>query len=166
MKITVNRFRRQHDNVMQQATAILHLADKLDTETSGSLARGIGARLTKISSDLRIHFAQEDSLLYPRLIESDDPEVAAVARTFFDEMGSLGPAFEKFSATWTRIGAIGADPLRFQREANAIFLALSGRVERENEHLYPLADRIVVAHPETCVSQNSGADGGTRTRTA
>ena len=51
----------------------------------------------KLSSTLIGHLKLEDWALYPRLIESGDPEIAAAGEMFRDEMGGLAPAFLPFS---------------------------------------------------------------------
>ena len=95
----------------------------------------------RLSGLLISHLKAEDWVLYPPLLESDDPQVAGVARRFVDEMGGLAQAFTMFVERWDAL-AIEADWPRYQREARGIVEALSGRIVRENRELYPLLDRI------------------------
>jgi hemerythrin-like domain-containing protein len=132
--------RRQHD-------AAITLVLKIEDEVGGwgavpSRAQAYAATLllAKLTGLLRIHFAQEDRLLYPSLIASARGGVATVARQFFEEMGQIGPLFDAFAERWRSADAILGDAAGFRREAKALFAALAKRVQRENEILYPLAD--------------------------
>src|SRR3954447_6122577 len=57
-------------------------------------------------STLLAHLKLEDWALYPRLIESGEPEIASAGEAFRDEMGGLAPAFLAYSNKWnaTNIG--------------------------------------------------------------
>ena len=95
----------------------------------------------RLSSLLIAHLKAEDWVLYPPLLQSDDLQVAGVARQFVDEMGGLAQAFTVFVERWDAL-SIEADWPRYQREARGIVDALSSRIVRENRDLYPLLDRI------------------------
>lgn len=139
-----DNLRRQHDAALALVTEIVDEGRYLsgDSEAErGARASVIAMQLSKLTGLLRIHFAQEDRMLYPRLMRSADAETAAVATRFFDEMGGLGAAYEQFAERWTRLGAIAAAPDAFIAEAESVFAALGNRIERENRELYPLADR-------------------------
>jgi len=99
---------------------------------------GVRKRLT---TKLIAHLKAEDGLLYPRLLESKDAEVAATARTFVEEMGGLADAFNAYVESW--------DAFRIEREwgqykahpAN-IIAALRCRITRENREIYPLLEQL------------------------
>lgn len=102
------------------------------------LARLIG----KLNALLRVHFAYEDSILYPLLMRSGDGEAAALAYRFGDEMGALAAEFEDFARRWSGPTVIAAMFELFREEATALFAELGARIERENDLLYPLVQRV------------------------
>lgn len=98
--------------------------------------------LAKLAGMLRIHFAQEDNLLYPALMESPSAHVATTARAFFEDIGQIGPAFVAYVQRWCATEAILADPAGFRRETEAQIATLTDRISREDRDLYPLADAL------------------------
>ena len=94
----------------------------------------------RLSSLLIAHLKAEDWVLYPPLLESDDPEISRVARNFVDEMGGLAASYSIFMERWDALG-IQADWTHYQKEARAISKALGNRIVRENRELYPLVER-------------------------
>ena len=82
--------RRQHDGAIALVVEIKKLALRLDE--IGNPYRA-GLKLAKLTGLLRIHFAQEDKLLYPYMIRSAHPDASNVAADFQTEMGGLGVAY-------------------------------------------------------------------------
>ena len=95
----------------------------------------------ELSSTLIAHLKAEDWALYPRLMASGDPAVAATAKTFSDEMGGLADAFGLYSQRWDAM-SIQTNWSGFCHDTRGIIEALTVRITRENRDLYPLADRI------------------------
>jgi hemerythrin-like domain-containing protein len=95
----------------------------------------------RLSSLLIGHLKAEDWVLYPPLLSSADPQVAAIARQFVDEMGGLAQAFTVYVERWDAL-SIESDWTRYQRESRGIIEALTNRIIRENQELYPLLERI------------------------
>jgi hypothetical protein len=91
---------------------------------------------------LRVHLAYEDTILYPLMMSSGDGEAAATAQLFALETGSLAPEFEEFARRWSGPTAIGTMFDLFREEATLLFASLGARIERENDLLYPLAERV------------------------
>ena len=94
----------------------------------------------QLTATLIAHLKAEDWLLYPRLLASTDPAIAATARAFNEEMGGLAAAFSSYSETWNAT-AIAADWLGYCEASRAIIEALTNRIVRENRELLPLLDR-------------------------
>ena len=138
MSRTAN-LRRQHDAVVDMVEAIVARAGALEQD---GVPYEMSLLLAKLTGTLRIHFAQEDRTLYPNMIASRHKDASATAAAFRAEMGGLGAQFEAFATRWQTAGALAADPDGFRGEAKAIFSALGGRIARENDRLYPLADAI------------------------
>lgn len=131
--------RRQHDAAIALVGEIKALAQRLNEPGNPYC---VGLKLAKLTGLLRIHFAQEDKLLYPYMIRSDHADASNVASEFQAEMGGLGATYEAFAARWSSGEAIAAASDQFRAEADGVFAALGRRISRENEQLYPLADAI------------------------
>ncbi len=95
----------------------------------------------RLSSVLIAHLKAEDWVLYPPLLSSADPEVADTARRFVDEMGGLAQAFTVYVERWDAL-SIESDWPRYQSETRGIIEALTNRIIRENQELYPLLERV------------------------
>lgn len=131
--------RRQHDAAVALVETITASIRKYRDTAD---AYEISLNLAKLNGLLRIHFAQEDRSLYPAMRVSPDPEVAATAEAFQQEMGDLGQAFATYVGRWGTSSAIAAQFVQFRDESAAVFGALANRIERENHNLYPLADAM------------------------
>ena len=95
----------------------------------------------KLSGLLIAHLKAEDWVLYPPLLSSADPKVAETARDFVDEMGGLAQAFTVYVERWDAL-SIESNWPRYQQESRGIIDALTKRIIRENQELYPLLERI------------------------
>jgi iron-sulfur cluster repair protein YtfE (RIC family) len=122
-----DRFRRQHDELHK-------LALEIETALSGAEfpgnAREVRRMMARLKGKLMVHSTMENDALYPRLLAHTDPVVRGRARAMFDER-------------------IEADPKRFADHTREIFAKLLRRMERENDELYPLADREEDGVPRT-----------------
>lgn len=114
--------------------------ERLNTRDDAMECARLMAKLTGI---LRFHLAAEDNSLYPRMQASPDPEVSQTAAAFAAEMGGLAELFEDFVSNWPDGAAIFVNPEGFRTEAALVFSALSRRIKRENDELYPLADTMI-----------------------
>ena len=139
MKARIDSLRQQHDAAEEMAATIMSLvASYRDEFDAIAIARLIG----KLNVLLRVHLAYEDTVLYPLMMRSGDQEAAALALQFSDEMGSLAPKFEEFVRRWSGPTIIAAMFDTFREEATLLCAALGARIERENDLLYPLAERL------------------------
>ncbi len=100
----------------------------------------ISPLLKELSATLIGHLRDEDLMLYPSLIGSDDPIVASTARAFNEQMGGLAADYRTYAARWTS-AAIESDWRGFCADSTAIVEALVQRILRENRELYPLLER-------------------------
>jgi iron-sulfur cluster repair protein YtfE (RIC family) len=139
VKARIDLLRQQHDAAEEMAAAIMSLvASYRDDYDAIPIARLIG----KLNVLLRVHLAYEDTILYPDMISGGDGEAAALAFQFSKEMGSLAPEFEDFVRRWSGPTIIAAMFDTFHEEATSLMAALGARIERENDLLYPLAERL------------------------
>jgi hypothetical protein len=95
----------------------------------------------ELTSTLIAHLKAEDWVLYPRLLSSKDPNVAATANAFIEEMGGLAAAFAGYNDKWPA-PAIHANWAGYCEHSGAIIAALTNRISRENRELYPLLEAI------------------------
>lgn len=138
MSRTAN-LRRQHDAAFELANEILTLSEGPGAARNASRIALVLAKLTGL---LRIHFAQEDRVIYPHMLQSADRTTAAVAHAFQAEMGNLGKQFSDYAQRWGSSRAIAEDFERFLSESKVTLNAVVQRMRRENAELYPLADAL------------------------
>jgi iron-sulfur cluster repair protein YtfE (RIC family) len=138
LSIDIENLRRQHDAAEEMAAHIVAIVTSYRDEYD---AIGIAQLIGKLNALLRVHFAHEDSVLYPLMIRSGDGEAATMACRFNVEMGSLASEFEEFARRWSGPTVIAGMFDLFCEEATDLFAALGARIERENDLLYPLAQR-------------------------
>lgn len=134
-----SNLRAQHDAVEVMIDQIF--AD-IDHYRSDKDAFPLTLKLARLAGILRTHFALEDEILYPSMIESDHREAAVTARVFRTEHGNLASQFERFIDRWSKSAAIAASLRQFEFEAGMLFATLRDRIDRENRELYPLAEQI------------------------
>ena len=95
----------------------------------------------RLSNHIISHLKSEDWLLYPPLLASPDPGIAATAQQFVKEMGGLAKAFSDFVTGWDAL-KIEANWAEYCRETSGILDALMNRLVRENRELLPLLEKV------------------------
>ena len=95
----------------------------------------------RLTTKLIAHLKDEDWLLYPRLLESEDPHIASTAQAFVEEMGGLAKAFTAYVESWDAF-RIEREWPQYKTETAGIIAALRCRITRENRELYPLLERL------------------------
>ncbi len=95
--------------------------------------------LNLLSAKISVHLTMEDNYFYPALLKHNDEEVQKKARIFIEEMGHIKKAYSEYNAKW-HLEAIEKSPDGFIQETQALFAALSDRIQRENSDLYVLVD--------------------------
>lgn len=142
MRSKIETLQHQHEAAEEMAAAIVAAVGAYRDEYDAiPIARQIG----KLNALLRVHFAYEDSILYPAMVRSGDGDAAALAVQFGAEMGALADGFEDFARRWSGPTVIAGMFELFREEATALFAALGARIERENDLLYPLEERLTHA---------------------
>jgi hypothetical protein len=96
---------------------------------------------SELLSTLLAHLKLEDWALYPRLIESGEPDISSAGQAFKDEMGGLAPLFLAYCDKWNA-PSIEADWAGYCTDTRGILDALMNRLTRENKELLPLLDRL------------------------
>jgi hemerythrin-like domain-containing protein len=142
LQMSIDMLRRQHEAIQEMGAKLVGaISSYRDEYDAIALAPLIG----KLNALLRVHFAYEDSVLYPLMRRSGDAQAADLACRFGDDMGALAPQFEEFVRRWSGPTVIAGMFNRFRDEATTLFAALGARIERENDQLYPLAERVNAA---------------------
>lgn len=131
-------FRKQHVEILdivKQIEATL-TADKLSANPAA-----VRPLLSNLLGKLSMHLAMEDNSLYPRLKDHANADVRNVAAKFITEMSGIKPVVEKYGQKWTD-EAIRKDSQGFCTETRSLFGALGQRIQRENNELYAMVDRL------------------------
>jgi len=128
---------RQHEEILALTTEI---RDKLDDVAAHT--RSLSTLLGRLTGKLKVHLAMEDDLLYPALLKHDDAQVIAIAETFADEMGGIRDSFLGYVGKWQSFIAMEQNLDGFRKESEALLTALAARIEREENELYPLLERM------------------------
>jgi hypothetical protein len=129
----------RHDHA-KLADLFSQLGEMIDRQSPPSQLELFNLRRELVST-LLAHLKLEDWALYPRLMQSDQPEIARAGETFKDEMGGLAPAFLAYSEKWSA-DSISADWPGYCADTRGILEALTNRLMRENRELLPLLDRL------------------------
>jgi hypothetical protein len=133
------RFARQHAEIVELSKSLLSSLDTRSLEQDPTAAR---RALATFAGRLRVHAAMEQEALYPRLLASKSPAVAAKAKELHDEIGPIYQAFFSFLGRWPDAASIQGDPQGFCRETMMELQRLKLRLKRENEELYPMVDAM------------------------
>ncbi len=133
------QLRHQHAGIMD---VVVTISDHLTEATLLDHIPDILGHMIDLSGRLRAHLAVEDKMLYPMMIAADHPLASDRAAEYQEEMRGLAADFESYMSKWRSFTAIEADPKGFVTDTRALFEALSDRIDRENNRLYPLADEL------------------------
>ncbi|HMJ51573.1 MAG TPA: hemerythrin domain-containing protein [Polyangiaceae bacterium] len=133
-----DRFRRQHEELLRLT---LEVDAALKAPDFPGNARGVRRMMARLKGKLVVHSSMENEALYPRLLQHADPAVRALAQDLFEELGGIYGTFAAHHEKWSSIEVIQADPSTYARHTQEIFGKLKRRMDREDNELYPLADR-------------------------
>jgi hypothetical protein len=111
----------------------------------------------ELSTTLIAHLAEEDSHLYPQLLGSPDPHIAATARKLSDAMAGQADAYRMHNQTWTA-KAIAGDWEAYCVACRQILDSVTARISRENRDLFPLAEGLASAALTICSAAGIVAD--------
>lgn len=134
-------FRQQHARILKLGA---RLNDQAKAATDPAAVTQVVETLEAFTAELVEHLEQEDGHLYPVMMASEDAALADMAARYHAEMGGITDLFHLYRRRWTA-QTIGSDPLKFARETTLLLEALVDRVHRENDDLYPAAERMTAA---------------------
>ena len=114
----------------------------LDVDALAKDAAPMRRLVSRFSGKLLVHAEMENGALYPRLLHSADDDVRARATALYEEVKRIYASFESYARRWPSAEAIAADPAGFVRDTRDVMRILGTRMRRENDELYPMADRV------------------------
>ena len=118
------------------------MASFLKPELLESEAKAARLVLSKLAGVLNMHLAAEDNVLYPNLLKTENEEIRTIAQKYIDEMSSLKESFGKYLKKWPSSLSLQSNPEEFIVETEQILLLLRQRIQRENNELYYIVDRL------------------------
>jgi hemerythrin-like domain-containing protein len=131
-------FTRQHNEIIEIVTEI---DQNLDNQILMEKSEETASLLNLLAGKLTAHLTMEDKVLYPKSMSNPSLEIKKTTKEFMDEMGSLSSVFKSYVAKWQDSNDIKEKADDFIIETKNLFQALGQRVEKENNILYPLADK-------------------------
>ena len=135
-----DRLRAQHAAASAMIDRLLKLAERCDSHDQ---AYCLALQVAKLTSLLRVHFAQEDCFLYATLFDCGDPEVSRIALDYFQEWGGLAERLEMFAFRWCSPDTISAGFRSFRPELTELCGQLLRRIALESAYLYPLVESVL-----------------------
>ena len=129
----VTELRRQHDRIMDLAGELRAAVER------GDELQPVAAIRWRLARELMAHLAVEDRLFYPAMVRSADMATSGMATRLRTEMGGLSEAFTAYMARWSDL-RVAREWDAFREETKAMLADLAGRIKRENEALYTLAE--------------------------
>lgn len=136
--MNIDRYHHQHADIRSGVSQLRNLVQG----GIAANAEAIAQALIGMSTTIKFHLASEDAMLYPALNESSDRAVAELGRRYQNEMQGLIGSYTEFSGKWRVASQIAAAPEQFRSEANVVFKALHGRIQREDQELYPAVEAL------------------------
>jgi len=133
------RFRKQHEEIVELAKKISAL---LNEETLKKEAKTCRSLLAKMAGILNMHLVAEDNVLYPRLLQDENNQIKSMAQKYMVEMSGLKEVFADYMKNWPSSITIEKKPSQFITDTARIFAALNQRIEKENNELYYIVDRL------------------------
>lgn len=132
--------RRQHDEI----TALLRAMRAATADNQQKKA--IGPLRWQLARLLMTHLAMEDAHFYAAVERHGDPEAILMAKRFKNEMGGMANSFSAYMADWSD-SRITSHWTAFCAETNALLAAITTRIEREDNILFPMAEKLFGNHP-------------------
>jgi len=145
---TVSYFRDQHVEILTMVEELRPLLKKEQLQVR-LVAKTAQNLLGELADKIKGHFAEEDKALYPVLLTHSDLDVRSTAWKFISGEHSLRQAFADYSKKWLKSGDLEHSDTLIE-ETNELLDALTVRIDREEQFLYPKFEAEV---------ENENADG-------
>ena len=138
MGITDN-LKEQHKEIFEMITRI---SSQLNSDHLSKDASQVYTLLLDLADSLNYHLTMEDHSFYPLLFNHPDKNIVAAATKYVDEVSGIKESFTEYMSRWNTADTIRENPDNFISESMDIFEAISNRIYKEDNVLYPLVDSI------------------------
>lgn len=129
----------QHFEIIKDLHSLeIHLEKPFSLEVLGN----IRAILRGLDHRVVLHLAQEDNILYPRLLECSHDGIRRLASGFMADLGGLSAEFPKFVQRWQSEDAMVERWPEFVAESFRVIALIHRRIEMEEQQLFPLIDQL------------------------
>jgi len=129
--------KRQHLEIREVSNLIEKLVAEDNIEKN---SEEIAKNISLLAGKIKVHMGYEDRFLYPTLLKSNNSEVKNTTQEYINEMGDIANRFMDFKNNFNTRSKLLNSPKDFLQQHQIIFDDLIKRIEREDLHLYPLAD--------------------------
>lgn len=136
----IDELRAEHRELEAQAAELLRVISA-QAPDSASVA-GLRWRMARAIAD---HCEREDQQVYDRLLCSGDAVATVLALRCRQEHGVLVERFRNYILDWP-VDRITREWTDFGRATKVVLAGLAERSAREEECLYPHADRVIARH--------------------
>jgi hypothetical protein len=136
--MNIDKFKSQHVEILSRIASLRKLAHAGIEENAADIAR----ELISMSTVIKGHLAIEDRILYPSLQKDEGTAVAAMSKTYQEEMKGIASAYIAFARHWSTAARLIADPQKFRDEANTVLKTVHTRMVRENTEFYPAIEAL------------------------
>lgn len=133
----LDMLKKQHTEIRDIMKAIEVAALKELESNAEFIARNINI----LSGKLKMHLMSEDRFLYPSLEKSANKVIKTTAQQYNQEMGGLAKEFLVFVEQYNIPSKILAGKSTFSHDVKRVFKIIKERVNREDQHLYPLLEK-------------------------
>jgi len=138
MGITEN-LKEQHKDIFEMITRI---SSHLNPDHISQDPSQVCKLLSDLADSLNYHLTMEDHSFYPALFNHPDQNIVAAATKYVDEIKGIKESFANYMSKWSNQDIVRKNPKDFISESMVIFEAISKRIYKEDNVLYPLADSI------------------------
>jgi hemerythrin-like domain-containing protein len=135
-------YRKQHKEIMDISKELSQLFDPIKLKNDAFQARHL---LSIFFGKFKMHSIAEDKNLYATLLQSQNKEIKRVIRKYSEENNSISEMFNSYRGKWYREQSIRENSPTFITESKQFFSHLSFRMEKENEELYPLLEKLIIS---------------------
>lgn len=134
----ISNFKRQHEEVSK----IITYLKKETNNTSEENAFDIAKNISILAGKLKIHLREEDNSIYPMLLDSENKELREFGKEYNDEMKDIFEKFINFKNKYNTKSKLMNNIEGFKLETNKMINKLETRINKEDNHLYPILEKI------------------------
>lgn len=139
MIFTAN-LRKQHEETIR---IINEISNYLTTASVAENSQQIRALLSTLIGKVNVHRAAEDNYLYPKLLKHESKELRSLAEKYYKGFINTKDALSNYSSKWASSTKIKDNPKEFIEDTKGTFNRIIDRIEKENNELFALADKLL-----------------------